>query len=150
LYYELVSIAISSSSFYMMNGQTSWPANLPARQLSFINLGDLLSRWICQAAAWLVILLAILLLVVLLLGSWLSLQTNGLSFFLTDVWKPQEDRRVFGAVAFLYGTLVSSALAMLIAVPLGVGAAAFLAEIASPWLRRIGSFLIEMLATVPS
>ena len=55
-----------------------------------------------------------------------------------------------GALAFIYGTLVSSAIAMLIAVPLGVGTAAFLSELAAPWVRRLGSTLVEMLAAVPS
>lgn len=55
-----------------------------------------------------------------------------------------------GALAFVYGTLVSSAIAMLIAVPFGVGTAAFLSELARPWVRRVGTTLVEMLAAVPS
>src|SRR5262249_5118628 len=57
---------------------------------------------------------------------------------------------VFGALPFIYGTLATSLLSMLIAVPLGIGTAAFLAEIAPAWLRRAGSFLVEMLAAIPS
>ncbi len=56
----------------------------------------------------------------------------------------------FGSLAFVYGTLVTSAIALLVAVPLGVGAAAFLSEIAPAWLRKAGMFLIELLAAIPS
>ena len=60
--------------------------------------------------------------------------------------RPQE----FGALAFVWGTLVTSAVAMLVAVPLGVGSAAFLSEIAPAWMRKAGMFLIELLAAIPS
>ncbi|HVS36873.1 MAG TPA: phosphate ABC transporter permease subunit PstC [Gemmataceae bacterium] len=63
--------------------------------------------------------------------------------------KPGEDRE-FGGASFIYGTIVTAALAMLIAVPLGVGTAAYLSEIASPRVKRIGSFLVELLAAIPS
>ncbi len=56
----------------------------------------------------------------------------------------------FGTLSFVYGTVVTSAVAMLIAVPLGVGTAVFLSEIATGWVRRIISFLVEMLAAIPS
>src|SRR5262249_31695653 len=56
----------------------------------------------------------------------------------------------YGALVFIYGTVVTSAIAMLIAIPLGVAAAAFLSEIAPGWLRRSVSFLVEMLAAIPS
>src|SRR6185503_293967 len=56
----------------------------------------------------------------------------------------------YGALPFVYGTLVSSLLAMLIAVPLGIGAAVFLAELAPPWLRPPVAFLVELVAAVPS
>jgi phosphate transport system permease protein len=60
------------------------------------------------------------------------------------------DPAEFGGAPFIYGTIVTSALAMLIAVPLGVGTAAFLSEIASPRVKRVGSFLVELLAAIPS
>src|SRR5207245_386034 len=55
-----------------------------------------------------------------------------------------------GALPFIYGTLVSSTLAILIALPLGIGSAIFLAELAPDWLSNVCSFLIELLAAVPS
>src|SRR5206468_13050698 len=76
--------------------------------------------------------------------------TTGFDFFTNKTWDPEPTHREFGALAFVYGTLATSAIAMLIAVPLGVGTAAFLSEIAPTWLRRSGSFLVEMLAAIPS
>ncbi len=114
------------------------------------NLGDFATRSACQAAALLIIVLAAALVVVLFQHAWLSIIENGLGFFTSTTWDPEESHRVFGSAAFVYGTLASSALAMLLAVPLGIGTAAFLSEIAPHWLRRVGSFLVEMLAAVPS
>jgi phosphate transport system permease protein len=113
-------------------------------------LGDLLFRGLCKGAACLVILLAILLLLVLLFKSWLAIKTLGFSFLISDDWNPRHGQQSFGALPFVYGTVATSVIAMLIAVPLGVGTAAFLAEIAPGWLRRSASFLVEMLAAIPS
>jgi ABC-type phosphate transport system permease subunit len=65
-------------------------------------------------------------------------------------WSPDERPPIYGAWVFIYGTLITSAIAMLIAGPLGIGSAAFLAEIAPANIRRIGSFLLELLAAIPS
>ena len=69
-------------------------------------------------------------------------------FLLTQTWDPVAGQ--FGALPFIYGTVVTSALALLIAVPLGVGAAIFLAELAPPRISDALTFLIELLAAVPS
>lgn len=61
-----------------------------------------------------------------------------------------EDKGRFGGAAFIYGSVTTSILAMLLAVPLGVGTATFLAEIAHPIVKRAGSFLVELLAAIPS
>ena len=114
------------------------------------NLGDRVFREVCRFAGVLVISLFALLLIVLVVKSWESITTFGLRFFTDQTWNPVEERQQFGAAAFVYGTLMSSAIAMLIAVPLGVGTAAFLSEIAPAWLRRIASFMVEMLAAIPS
>jgi phosphate transport system permease protein len=116
--------------------------------LAIAKLLEVLFRLLCQASAVLIIVLAVLLVVVLVAKSWLAMRTLGLQFFFSTNWDTVH--RQFGALAFIYGTLVTSAIAMLIAVPLGVGTAAFLSEIAPGWLRRTGSFLVEMLAAVPS
>jgi phosphate transport system permease protein len=77
-----------------------------------------------------------------------AIQRFGASFFITSTWNPVAEQ--FGMLPLIYGTLVSSALAMLIAVPLGLGAAIFLAEMVPGWLRAPISFFVELLAAIPS
>jgi phosphate transport system permease protein len=120
------------------------------RPRRFDRLAEGAFRLVCQTAAALVLLLAFLLVLVLLARSWPAITTVGIRFFTTKTWDPEPSHRTFGALAFVWGTLATSALAMLLAVPLGVGTAAFLSEVAPRWLRRAGSFFVEMLAAVPS
>jgi len=82
-------------------------------------------------------------------NSALSQQAFGLSFLFTSDWDPAVTLQ-FGALAFIEGTLVTSLLALLLAVPLGLGVAIFLAELAPGWLRGPMGFLVELLAAVPS
>jgi phosphate transport system permease protein len=107
-------------------------------------------RSLCQGAALLILVLAALFVFVLVAEAGLAIQTLGGRFFTSTLWDPEPTHRHFGALAFVYGTVATSAIAMLISVPLGVATAAFLSEIAPTWLRRAGSFLVEMLAAVPS
>ena len=81
-------------------------------------------------------------------GSRLSIQKFGLHFLVSSDWDPGND--VYGALPFIYGTLVSSLLALVIAVPLSVATAIFLTELAPRWLRQPVISLIEMLAAIPS
>jgi phosphate transport system permease protein len=120
------------------------------KRLHFRRLGDLLFRSISQAAAILVIVLAGLLVVVLTWQSWLAIRTIGVQFFTHSTWDPEPNHRLFGCLAFVYGTVATSLIAMVLAVPLGIATAAFLSEIAPRWLRRPASFLVEMLAAIPS
>ncbi|HEV3261491.1 MAG TPA: phosphate ABC transporter permease, partial [Gemmataceae bacterium] len=125
-------------------------ARPPRAKLWLTLLGDRAFRLLCQAGAVLVIILFALLLAVLLWKAWLAIHTIGGRFLTSKTWDPEQTHHEFGAQAFIYGTVATSAIAMLIAVPLGVGTAAFLSEIAPAWLRRSGSFFVEMLAAVPS
>jgi phosphate transport system permease protein len=81
-------------------------------------------------------------------NSALSRHAFGLSFLTTQTWDPVAGR--FGALAFIYGTVMTSVIALLIAVPLGVGVAIFLAELAPPRLSAGAGMLLELLAAVPS
>ena len=81
-------------------------------------------------------------------GSIPAFRKFGLSFFITEFWNPVTEK--FGALAPIYGTLVTSALAMLIAVPIGLGIAIFLTELCPPILRRPIGIAIELLAGIPS
>ena len=84
----------------------------------------------------------------LIIGSAPALSTFGLSFITTEVWNPVTDQ--FGALAPIYGTLVTSIIAMLIAVPVGLMVAFFLTELCPPILRRPIAIAIELLAGIPS
>ncbi|HEY5461358.1 MAG TPA: phosphate ABC transporter permease subunit PstC [Deferrimonas sp.] len=95
-----------------------------------------------------VLFLAVLLFAVLLRESLPALRKFGAAFLVTGTWNPVLDQ--FGALPFLFGTLVSSFLALLIAVPLSVGAAIFINEFAPPWLKAPVSLLAELLAAIPS
>jgi phosphate transport system permease protein len=109
---------------------------------------DELFRWIIFLSA--VSVFAIVLLVVweLLDKSKLSLHQFGLHFFYGHDWDPVNDK--FGALPFIYGTLVSSLLALLLAVPLSIGVAVYITEMCPQRLRAIISFLVELLAAIPS
>jgi len=95
-------------------------------------------------------LMAIVALIVveLIVHSTLSLHQFGLKFFFQNVWDPVGGD--FGALPFVYGTLVSSFLAVLLAVPLGVGVAVFLTEMCPKPLRAPLAFMVELLAAIPS
>jgi phosphate transport system permease protein len=84
----------------------------------------------------------------LLHGSWPALSHFGFGFVTKEVWNPVTDR--FGALAAIYGTLVTSAIAMALAVPVGFGIALFLTELCPPLLKRPIGVAIELLAAVPS
>ncbi|MGC1717381.1 MAG: phosphate ABC transporter permease subunit PstC [Isosphaeraceae bacterium] len=125
-----------------------WPSRSGKRRLGM--WVDGLFRLLCQAAALLVVVLAVLVTAVLAWKSWLAIRTIGISFLTSMTWDPEPSHRRFGALAFVYGTVATSVIAMVIAVPLGVGTATCLSEVAPGWLRRVCSPLVEMLAAVPS
>jgi phosphate transport system permease protein len=86
--------------------------------------------------------------IVLCLDAWPAIQKFGLSFFTSTTWDPVKDQ--FGALPAIYGTVVSSIIALIIAVPISLGAAIFLTELSPSWMRSPASFLVEMLAAIPS
>jgi phosphate transport system permease protein len=95
------------------------------------------------------ILLAIALTV--LFGSMPAIQKFGLGFLTTSTWNPVQGREQFGALPVIYGTIVSALIALLIAVPLGIGTAIFLSEDFIPLnIRTVLVFLVELLAAIPS
>jgi phosphate transport system permease protein len=110
--------------------------------------GDEIARLITFLFAASVVLVTILLVFELWQGSVLSRHKFGFAFFRTSVWDPVFDQ--FGALPFIFGTLVTSFVALIIAVPLGIGAAIFLAELAPMRLSDTLEFFIDLLAAVPS
>ncbi len=81
-------------------------------------------------------------------SSALSIRTFGWRFWISQEWDPVRER--YGALPFIWGTLVTSISALLIAVPLSLGTAIFIAEVAPRWLRQPISFVVELLAAIPS
>ena len=112
------------------------------------NRGDLLFEAFLLLMALTLVGLVGLLFVELVMGSFPALPTFGWRFLVTQTWDPV--REEFGALPAIYGTIVLSLLALAIAGPLGLLSAVFLAEFAPKWLERPLSFLIELLASIPS
>lgn len=96
----------------------------------------------------LIIVTLVGLVALLVVDSWPSIQRYGFDFITTSTWDPVKEQ--FGTWPYVYGTLFSSALALVIATPIAVGAALFLAEYAPAWLRDPVSFVVELLAAIPS
>ena len=115
-------------------------------------------RRLLDKAAWglalggVLLTMAILLTIfaVLIHGSWMALGQIGWHFFTTQAWNPVPGRDKYGVLAFLYGTGVTTFLALLFGVPLGIGTAIFITRIAPRWLAGPVSFLVELLAAIPS
>jgi phosphate transport system permease protein len=119
-----------------------------AKTLRRFNLGDRTFKVITQISAVTVLALLAGVIFALLHGSLLTWQTFGLDFLFTEKWNPVTEK--FGALAPIYGTLVTSTIAMLIGVPVSLGIAFFLTEISPERLRRPIGIAIELLAGIPS
>ncbi len=109
---------------------------------------DSFFRRLTQSAAIIVLLILGGVIGSLIKGSIPAFQAFGLGFFTTQIWNPVTEK--FGALAPIYGTVVTSVIAMAIAVPLGMGIAIFLTELCPPALRRPIGTAIELLAGIPS
>jgi phosphate transport system permease protein len=136
----------------MATTTTTVPSEGPlAGSRSFFNRlrdGDEIARLITLLFAASVVLITLLIVYELWQGSVLPRHKFGFAFFRTSVWDPNFEQ--FGALPFIFGTLVTSAVALFIAVPLGIGAAIFLAELATARLSDALEFFIDLLAAVPS
>jgi phosphate transport system permease protein len=127
-------------------GEQALPSR--AKVLNRLRQTDRIFKHLTRSAALGVLVLLSSIIVALLLGALPALQKFGLSFVYEEVWNPVTEE--FGALAPIYGTVVTSFIAMLIAVPLGLLIALFLTEICPPWLRRPIGIAIELLAGIPS
>lgn len=119
-----------------------------AKVLQRLRVGDIAFRWVSRSAAVTVLLILGGIIVSLIYGAWPALRTFGISFLYEESWNPVTEK--FGAVAPIYGTIVTSIIAMLIAVPIGLFIALFLTELCPMWLRRPIGIAIELLAGIPS
>ncbi len=129
------------------------PERDPERSRDSIGLQSVIDaafRWTCRAAALVVPLLTAALAVILIQESAPFFATYGLRFLTEVPWNPGGATPTFGGLALIYGTLVTSAIAMVLAAPIGVGSALFLAVWAPRWLRACAGALVELLAAIPS
>ncbi|HVN87582.1 MAG TPA: phosphate ABC transporter permease subunit PstC [Candidatus Binatia bacterium] len=113
-----------------------------------LNLGDRLFKSLTAFLALVLVGVFVSIGLVLTFESAGSIRQFGWGFLTSSAWDPVA--KEFGALPFIYGTIVSSILALLQAVPLSIGTAIFLSEMAPSWLRAPVSFLVELLATIPS
>jgi phosphate transport system permease protein len=120
----------------------------PTRMAPPSRFGDRAFEWLTLGMALIVVVLVSLIGWQLARGSSLAIQKFGLRFLTTSTWDPVAEQ--FGALPFIYGTLVSSLIALVIAVPLSIGTAVYLTELAPLWIRQPIVSLIEMLAAIPS
>jgi phosphate transport system permease protein len=135
---------VTTSTTYGSAGPAAGPRSFVAK----LRNGDEIARLVTFIFAMTVVLITVLLVYELWVNSALPRHKFGLNFFTTSVWDPIMDE--FGALPFIYGTIVTSAVALFIAVPLGIGAAIFLAELAPQRISDTLQFFIDLLAAVPS
>jgi phosphate transport system permease protein len=135
-------VALNETS---LSGAVSGPR---AAVLKRLRGTDTAFRILTRGAALTVLVLLSGVILALIIGSLPALQAFGLGFVVSEVWNPVTEQ--FGALAPIYGTLVTSAIAMLIAVPVGLMIAFFLTELCPMWLRRPIAIAIELLAGIPS
>ncbi len=126
---------------------TATPAPVGARR-SVAPWADRVFSLLVHAAAWFVLLLLLGILVALVMGAAPALEKYGLGFITTAEWDPVQEK--FGGLALIAGTLASSLIALMVAVPVSFGIALFLTELAPAWLKRPLGTMVELLAAVPS
>src|SRR6266436_6035330 len=139
---KLADIALSG------NAEASVAATSRTKILRRLRFSEMVFRHLTRAAAILVLIILSGVIIALIKGSLPALQAFGLDFLIEERWNPVTEK--FGALAPIYGTLVTSFIAMLIAVPLGLLISLFLTEICPMWLRRPIAIAIELLAGIPS
>jgi phosphate transport system permease protein len=136
-------VALEQSTTLTANGSTS-----RAQVLNRLRSTDGFFHGMTRGAALLVLALLTGVIISLIVGSWPVFRKFGFSFIYMSVWNPVTEE--FGALAPIYGTLVTAFISMLIAVPVGLMIAFFLTELCPLWLRRPVAIAIELLAGIPS
>jgi len=120
----------------------------PARPVRTGAWADALFGWLAKAAALLTLGLLMGILLSLVVGAWPAIEKYGLGFLTNSVWDPVAGE--FGGLVMIYGTIATSLIALIIAVPVSFGIALFLTELSPAWLKRPLGTAIELLAAVPS
>jgi phosphate transport system permease protein len=117
-------------------------------KISLRNFGDAVFKYLTTFFAALVLLLIGMMAYEMYASSSLSIEKFGWGFLTSSEWDPVTEQ--YGALPFIYGTVVSSLIALILALPVGLGIAIFLTELAPRWLERPLSFVVELLAGIPS
>ena len=111
-------------------------------------IADRIFGWVAKSAAILTLMLLLAILTTLTISAWPAIDKYGFSFLTSTVWDPVKDE--YGGLVMIYGTVATSLIALLIAVPVSFGIALFLTELSPAWLKRPLGTAIELLAAVPS
>jgi phosphate transport system permease protein len=119
-----------------------------SKAMQRLRLTDTVFRWLTRLSAIAVLVLLGGVIIALIEGSWMALRQFGFGFLFQAHWNPVTEQ--FGAIAPIYGTIMTSVIAMLIAVPVGLMIAFFLTELCPMFLRRPIGIAIELLAGIPS
>jgi phosphate transport system permease protein len=128
--------------------ESSADRTLASSQYSRGIVSDMLFRGVTRLAAYMVLALVLAILVVLVYEAWPALHRFGWQFFEGTDWDPVTDK--FSGLSSIYGTVMTSLIAMIIAMPVSFGIALFITELAPAWLRRPVGTAVELLAAVPS
>ena len=124
------------------------PEGRPPERRVVAPWADTLFALLAHGAAWLTLALLVGIIISLFVGAAPAIREFGLAFLWTSEWDPVQEK--FGGLVMIYGTLMTSFIALLIAVPVSFGIALFLTEMAPGWLKRPLGIAIELLAAVPS
>ena len=127
--------------------RTSPMSNPPTRRMS-APWADAVFALLARGAALLTLGLLVGIIISLIVGAWPAIEKYGLSFLIRSEWDPVNDS--YGGLVMIYGTLMTSIIALLIAVPVSFGIAVFLTELSPSWLKRPLGIAVELLAAVPS
>lgn len=146
-----------SSTLVHPNPTTGFRVQLPSRAMTQPSpkkkarsgpLADRLFGWVARGAALVTLGLLLAILASLTISAWPAIQKYGFGFLTSTTWDPVTEE--FGGLVMIYGTLATSFIALLIAVPVSFGIALFLTELSPAWLKRPLGTAIELLAAVPS
>jgi phosphate transport system permease protein len=129
-------------------GGLARPSGAPPRAKFGGGWADRIFSLLARAAALLTLSILAAIIISLVIGAWPAIKEYGLSFLWRAEWDPVQDK--YGGLVMIYGTLMTSAIALVIAVPVSFGIALFLTELSPGWLRRPLGTAIELLAAVPS
>ena len=111
-------------------------------------MADRIFGWLAKGAAWLTLAMLVAILASLTISAWPAISKYGFGFLASTTWDPVKEE--FGGLVMIYGTLMTSLIALLIAVPVSFGIAVFLTELSPAWLKRPLGTAIELLAAIPS